>query len=262
MALQQNFAYFLKCLLSNILNFLAFRSIYVSQAAKNYKHICTGTIEAQDKFHKIYHRNTDIIYENAIKNIDEVSKSINTKDALNYEILWCGSVDYRKNLKLFLDSLNGINQELIAHIAGTGPNIKKMKAYYSKNIKKNTCAKVIFHGHISQDKLFMIMKKSHALVFTTMADANTSAIFEAFERGLIPITVNEHGFKSSLSFNNGILIDMNNKYKKIVNDFSLAIKKLSSISNRKAYYENIIKNKENISWKKMLEKHCNIYNKY
>lgn len=262
MAMQQNFVYFLKCLLSNILNFLALRSKYVSLAAKNYRYICTGTIEAHDKFYKVFNRNTDIIYENALKNIDEVNKNINSKDASNYEILWCGSVDYRKNLKLFLDSLNGISQQLTAHIAGTGPNIKKMEAYYNKNIKESTCAKVIFHGHISQDKLFTIMKKSHALIFTTMAEGNTSAIFEAFERGLIPITVNEHGFKSSLSYNNGILINMDNKYKNIVNDFNLAIKKLNNISNRNVYYENIIKNTHNISWKKMLDKHFAVYDEY
>ena len=165
-------------------------------------------------------------------------------------------------MKLFLDSLKEINQQVTAHIAGTGPNIKKMKAYYNKNIKKNTSVKVIFHGHISQDKLFKIMKKSHALVFTTMAEGNTSAIFEAFERGLIPITVNAHGFRSSLSYNNGILIDTNNKYEKIANDFNLAIKKLSNISNRQVYYENLIVNLHNISWKAMLEKHFDVYDKY
>ena len=248
--------------MTNILNFLALRTKYVSQAAKNYKYICTGTLETQNKFYKIFKRNTDIIYENGIKNVDEISKNINSKDISDYSILWCGSIDYRKNLKLFLDSLYGVNQKLIAHITGTGPNIEKMKVYYNENIKENTCAKVIFHGHISQDKLFTIMEKSHALIFTSMAEGNPSTIFEALEKGLIPITANDHGFKSSLSYVNGILIDTKNEYKVIVNDFHLAIERLGNINNRVEFYENIIKNTHNISWERMLEKHFVVYDKY
>ena len=105
MALNQSFTYFLKCILANILNFLAFRMRYVSQAVKHYDYICTGTLEAQEKFSNVYSRKTKIIYENALDNLDEIQQNINSKDKSSYEILWCGSIDYKKNFFFFLDSL-------------------------------------------------------------------------------------------------------------------------------------------------------------
>tara|TARA_A200000113_G_scaffold219456_1_gene228244 strand:- start:15648 stop:16928 length:1281 start_codon:yes stop_codon:yes gene_type:complete len=260
MALNQSFIYFLKCILANILNFLTFRMRYVSQAAKYYDYICTGTTEAQEKFSNVYSRKTKIIYENALNNLDEIQQNINSKDKSSYEILWCGSIDYRKNLRLFLDSLCDISTEsIVAHIAGDGPNFQIMKDYYEEHIKNNTIADVIFHGHISQDKLFKIMQNAHVLVFTTMADANTSAIFEALARGLIPITVDGHGFRSSLSYKNGILVNVNNEYDKISRDFRDAIEKLQDFSSREIYYQNIIQNAYKISWEEMIERHKNIY---
>lgn len=260
LAYAQSFLYFLKCIIWNSANYLFRFDPYVINGAKQYNKIWFGTNDTKNYFEHFFSISGDQISEQSIDNTKNIKSYINNKSNEALKIIWIGRVEYRKNLKLFLDickSIKNPSKKIEVYILGKGPLLYKYKKYWEKD---KSAVYLSFLNHMPRNKLLKLMEECHVVAFTSMAEGNTSVIFEAMEKGLIPIALDSHGFSSSISNNMGIKVNPMDSYKNILQNYSNEILNISKTEILEKYQSNLINYSYKNSWNRTIEKHIEAYN--
>ena len=136
------------------------------------------------------------LQETQIRN-EEVAKE-------TFDILWCGKMDFRKQLDLAIRSVAQCKiSNAVLHVVGDGDNTKYKLLAEQLNVN------VIWYGRQSHDNVQKIMQASDVLMFTSVAEGTPHVVMEALANGLPVIchhacgqgdVVNENvGFRIPLS---------------------------------------------------------------
>jgi glycosyltransferase involved in cell wall biosynthesis len=97
----------------------------------------------------------------------------------------------------------------------------KQKAHGNPNI--------YFHGRVNREELWKQLKRADFLIFPSFHDSSGNAILEALCLG-VPVLAFDLGGPSSIIEHKNMLINPNQSYQEIVNEFILKAKQLKSLS--------------------------------
>lgn len=188
------------------------------------------------------------------------------KEDLNYDkfndpivrLLWVGSVDPRKGILFILDALTKIDKNAPIHldVINSGPIEDKAKAWAEKHGISHF---ISWRGKIDRSEVFGCYHKSHLHLQTSLADANTVVMWEAFTTGVPSLVLDHCGMHDIVSDKSGIKIKAGG-YKQIVNDIAVALNRV--IGDRtllKDMAEQVIVERDEYSWERRREKFEEIY---
>lgn len=221
-AFSQSFYIGVKCAVWNLLNWLYSFDPKLSRAALGYDSLVYGTPEAQKRFKTRFNRGGIILPEQGIDG--EVSSP--ARNCQSMRVIWVGSLDYRKNISLFLRVVGRLNLDNIhISIVGSGPHESLINGRYKGLLDD---AKIDYIGAIPRADLLKLFSETDCIVFTTLAEGNTSVLFEALKYGVIPVAPDTHGFSNTVRVVGGELIDMAKPVAAVEQDYASAITKLQS----------------------------------
>lgn len=188
------------------------------------------------------------------------------KEELNYakfdnpivRLLWVGSVDPRKGILFILDALTKIDKNAPVHldVINSGPIEAKAKAWADKHGVSHF---ISWKGKIDRSEVFGCYHKSHLHIQTSLADANTVVMWEAFATGVPSLVLDHCGMHDIVSDKSGIKIKAGG-YNQIVNDIADALNRV--IEDRtllKDMAECVIAERDEFSWERRREKFEEIY---
>ena len=241
------------------------------------KRITNFWVQHTDRHLKEAMRNSDVLigatseYVNAIKDI--VGKKhhclvrylpescMERKEDLNYEkfkdpvvrLLWVGSVDPRKGVLPILDALTKLKKDAPIHldVINSGPIEDKAKAWAEK---RGISHFISWRGKIDRSEVLGCYHKSHLHIQTSLADANTVVMWEAFTTGVPSLVLDHCGMHDIVSDKSGIKIKAGS-YNQIVKDITQSLNYV--MENRdvlKDMAENVILERDNYSWESRKEK--------
>ena len=213
----------LRCIAWNVFNWASTLDPSLSQAARRFNSLIYGTPEAKMRFEAKFNRHGIVVPEQGI----DGAVSVQAKEQERVKIIWVGSLDYRKNISLFLKIIERLDLNRIqVTIAGSGPDEWLITEKYKHLVAQ---PHINFVGAIPRDKLLSMFPGTDSIVFTTLAEGNTSVLFEALKYGVIPIAPDTHGFSNTVRAVGGELINMSQSPPAVQSDFVHAIEKLESI---------------------------------
>ena len=188
------------------------------------------------------------------------------KEDLNYEkfkdpivrLLWVGSVDPRKGILFILDALTKIDKNMPLHldVINSGPIEEKAKRWAEEHGISHF---VSWRGKIDRSEVIGCYHKSHLHIQTSLADANTVVMWEAFTAGVPSLVLDHCGMHDIVSEKSGIKIKAGS-YNQIVKDIAMALNGI--VQNRsilKEMAENVMIERDEYSWEKRKEKFEELY---
>jgi glycosyltransferase involved in cell wall biosynthesis len=204
--INRNLVMGLKALLRNAVNTLQFRfSKRLRQALRRCDLLLVATSEMKQLLKTIHGVDAITLPENAITG-EMLSQqrivSLSTEETLN--IIWVGTIDERKSLDILLSALARIgSKNWHLDVVGKGPLQSKLQALARK------CAisdRVTWVGHLPREEVEKHYRKAHVHVITSMAEANTTVIWEAMSFGVPTITLDHCGMHDTVCDTCGIKI--------------------------------------------------------
>jgi glycosyltransferase involved in cell wall biosynthesis len=219
----------------NLANYVYSHDLNIKRAANGYDRFIFGTPETRDRFARRFGVSGVLLPEqgivsdvtsNAISNerLNGSQSYINRSEDASLHVIWVGTIEFRKNLKLLLEVIRNLQSErFIFHIVGDGPQSFDLFKEYKDVFEMPT---VFQYKRLPRADLLSLMRRTDVIVFTTLAEGNTSVLFEALEGSIVPIGPNINGFSNTLGEGGGILIDYNQSYRDIVEAYSIALKSL------------------------------------
>ena len=101
----------------------------------------------------------------------------NTKES--FDILWCGKMDFRKQLDLAIRSIARSKiPNAVLHVVGDGDNT------HYKQLAGRLNVHVVWYGRKSHDEVQTMMRSSDVLLFTSVAEGTPHVVMEALANGL------------------------------------------------------------------------------
>ncbi|GAA4333135.1 hypothetical protein GCM10023149_39700 [Mucilaginibacter gynuensis] len=176
----------------------------------------------------------------------------------NVELVWSGSHIERKNLELCLDALAKVKAtNWVLNVLGSGPLTEKLKL---KSSQLNIADRIKWHGHLKREEAINVMAQSHLHIITSIAEDNTTVIFEAMSFNVPTLALNHCGMRDVICDSCGIRIDIDDR-DMMVNNLAVALNGLLTNPQR---LEILAKNTgicaDSHSWDKRLVRLENMYN--
>jgi glycosyltransferase involved in cell wall biosynthesis len=179
-------------------------------ALKVYKVICISSDVATYTSSYIPIQNKVVIIPNPI-NIPQGKRL--TRPSKN-EFIFIGRLVKQKDpvlaLKSFHHFLENYDSNSILHIVGNGDLEKQLK---NLSYKLNISKRCIFHGFLSNQDVYTILRQTTALISTSNIEGFAMVRFEALVNGNCLITTNTAGTEQYLkiAFNSGVFVASPNK---------------------------------------------------
>lgn len=146
-----------------------------------------------------------------------------------FSIATCCNLNSIKRIELVSEVLKNVDQKMKWHLIGDGPEMNKIKKANSilpENIE------VIYHGSMSQDKLFEFYRATHlnALLSVSYSEGLPVTMMEAISFGIPLISTNVGGCNEICNTQTGVLIERDfdpKEVAKILEEFKKSAKNTS-----------------------------------
>ena len=181
-----------------------------------------------DRTKNLLPRNKIVYIETSFENINIEPKIRNIS---NGNLLYIGTIEYRKGLHLLLDSLFLLKQEKEHFTCNIVGNIVD-ENYYKELVKKIDLYKlekqVIFHGRVSKEKMHYFLSNTYLFVFPSLLEGYGRVIIEAMSYSIPVVAFNNSAMPYTIKDGyNGFLAKNQNpesfkrSIKKIINNSQL-----------------------------------------
>lgn len=139
------------------------------------------------------------------------------------DVIWVGKVKGSKALRLALDAVNlcDYKSKIRLHVVGDGPLLEREKHYAMKLGLNN----VLFYGKVENTRTKTLICASDVMLITSLLEATTTVVFEAFERGVPVVCHDAFGLSEVVDKYSGVKIPLRNPSDSIVG-FSQTLDKL------------------------------------
>ena len=133
-------------------------------------------------------------------------------------MVWIGTIDHRKALKILIEAISKIDsdREFKLRIIGDGHLKEEMRLL---SIALGVHHYIDWLGKIPRDKVMQCMKDSHLHVLTSLSEANTSVLLEAFSAGIPTLTIDHCGMSDLVNDGNGFKVPVDS-YASVVESFA------------------------------------------
>lgn len=209
----------------NVANIIQFHTKHrLKLALKATDVLLTATSENQRKFKKVYHKDSIYFPENCITGeitLDE-SKFDNPS---KYNIIVIGTLDSRKSIGIFLESLLQVYNRDMLHvdIVGDGPLRDNLQRF----AKENGLDKLItWYGQLPRVKAVKVFNSAHLHVITSVSEGNPTTIWEAMSYGVPTMSFDHCGMHDTICDRCGIRVPIAKRYEDCVADIARNIDEL------------------------------------
>jgi glycosyltransferase involved in cell wall biosynthesis len=210
----------LKVVLKNIINdYQRKHQPRVVAAIKRADALIAATKGAYDLILDYHHKDVVLINETGCYYNPEIEDTNHS----DFNILWVGKFDFRKQLGLALKIISQLPDDVKVklHIAGTG-NEKVMAQYKQLATELNIADNVIWHGQVSHEEVQTLMRQSKLLILTSILEGTPHVVLESLQNDLPIICFDTCGQADVVDETIGIKIPLSNPIWS-VKDFSEAI---------------------------------------
>lgn len=191
----------------------------VHLAARQATYVISASSNSQQAIRKYFHIESPLLNETGCYIQDHPIIDKSKKE--DFDILWVGKLDFRKQLNIALCSIaRAQNRHFKLHIVGGGNN-----SFYQMLAKKLGIEKqCIWHGSISHKQVQKFMQKSDIFFFTSIAEGTPHVVLEAIGNNLPVLCFNTCGQGDCVNENIGIKIELSNpeqsiqEFSSILND--------------------------------------------
>lgn len=242
--------YFAEAIIRNLSVSLQAFSPYIKNAAKGFDRLSFATIENADYFFKNYQRTGPVVSDQGLFEVSE-SEHIEGSNA-TVNVTWAGSLTPRKNVDALIDVIKQSRANVKFNILGGGPRETEIRALAMQFPNVNYC------GFLSRSDVMQVLNESHAILLTSLSEANTAILFEAIENNCIPIVPRTNGFVSVLNDEVGYLIDQSD-YQSAVLQTVDALHALTDINIRRAMRDKLQCHKRTLTWVALSAAHMSQY---
>lgn len=190
----------------------------------------------------------------------EIPLSVRKYDK-EFNILWVGKFDYRKQLELAIRTVYLLEEAypfIKLNIVGDKDN-----ATYSRLLdlcsKLNIKHSIVWHGKIPNKEVHQLMQESDVFLFTSIDEGTPHVILEAIQNNLPIVCFDTCGQGDVVNDSVGIKIPLSNS-KQSPSDFARAISSL--INDRKRLHQmrqNCLQRQKEMSWDAKMQKVVSIY---
>lgn len=258
LAFRSSFRYGAVSVIRNFSTFMAARSAYVTSAVKGFNKLSFATVTNRNNF-ALLHKVTGPVLSDQATVASARHKDIATKrHELPLRVIWCGSIDARKNIRLLVDvatTLQASQTPILITVIGSGP----LRAAAIKRTKELRLANIRFTGQIPRQEVKQHFKDAHILCFTSLSEANTSTFFEALEADCVPIALDLDGFSSNITTAIGYKINTKLGWSGIVKEYAQRLHLLASDPAQLAQHvEAIRREASQFNWETLAGKHYEV----
>lgn len=247
--------------LKNVLTYMQLRFSYrVKAAILNSSIVVSASSDSVQTVKKFFGVDSVLINETGCS-VREVLPKKKTKNSNTLHLLWIGKFEFRKQLKLALQTLSTLGErDIVLHIVGGDDNLTEV--YQSIAAELKISEKCIWHGKVSHTKVQELMQSSDLLFFTSVAEGTPHVVLEAISNQLPVLCFDVCGQGDSVDETVGIKINLSNPSQSIT-DFSNRIEYL--------YHErdiltqlsdNCIFRQHELSWDNKAKRMVELYEKY
>ena len=170
---------------------------------------------------------------------------VDKTDKETFDVLWAGTMDFRKQLALALQTVaKSENNKLRLHIMGGGD----AESYQSLAKSYGIADKCIWHGAVSHDEVQDIMQKSDVFLFTSLAEGTPHVVLEAISNNLPVVCFDTCGQGDAVNDKVGRKIPLSSPCQS-VSDFAKLLNELEdNRSLLKQLSENCKERQQELSW--------------
>lgn len=163
----------------------------------------------------------------------------------DFDILWVGKMDFRKQLGLALETVAALSQANVKlHVVGGG----NAEMYKKQAMRLGIRESVLWHGAVSHSEVQAMMRKCDVMLFTSVAEGTPHVVLEALANGLPVVCHDTCGQGDSVNDKVGIKVPLSNPQQS-VKDFAAAISALYDDREMlKVMSENCYARAEDLSW--------------
>lgn len=248
--------YGLTSLVRNINTFISARSPYVRSAIKGFQQLSFATATNKRNFEALYCIKGPVLSDQATALHEAV---LHDKPAVPpLRIVWCGSVDARKNIRLLLDiaaRLQLMAAPIKITVIGTGGQLEAA----IEDARARQLGNICFTRQLPRQEVQEQFREAHVLSFTSLSEANTSTFFEALEAGCIPVALDLDGFSSNITDDIGVKVDTAAGWDAIVDAYVTGLTELAIDPDRRARHISAIRRDVGrFSWTTLAANHAAI----
>ncbi len=248
-------------LLRNVSTYLSARSGAVRAAVRGFTQLSFATETNRRNFEALYGVSGPVLSDQAtVSKVDgdRVSSGPDKPVTPPLRVVWCGSVDARKNIRLLLDiahRLSTMNSPVQFTTIGAGPLLSDAMRH-TRDLKN-----IHFTGQIPRAQVQQHFKQAHVLCFTSLSEANTSTFFEALAADCIPVALDLDGFSSNINDDIGCKVSPNQGWPNIVQSYAQTLHGLATDATQQLRYVDAIhRAATRFSWKGLADKHADVLN--
>lgn len=252
--------YFIIALLRNCSTFIASRAPALRRAVRGFGRISFATRTNRDYFASLFGVDGPVLSDQAIENRgNELSlDSKASREGPGFTVVWCGSVDGRKNIYLLVDIATELRRRgSAAHlrVIGDGPLLAQAR----RECRSRGLDNVQFEGRIAREQVREAMVAAQLVCFTSLSEANTSTLFEALEALCVPLALDLDGFSSNISPDYGVLVSPRQPISQIVSDYADAISRLEADPGRMAIMRaELARAMPSLNWESLCGRHLDV----
>lgn len=175
-------------------------------------------------------------------------------DKESFDILWCGKLDFRKQLDLAIRAVAKSKiTNAVLHVVGDGDNTRY------KQLAEQLTIHVVWHGRQPHDEVQRMMRKSDVLLFTSVAEGTPHVVMEALANGLPVICHKTCGQGDVVTEDVGVAIPLSTSEQSI-NEFAHALVSYNVQTNsRDKIKQNCIRMSHKLSWPNKAKQMSAIY---
>lgn len=230
LAIRSSFRYFLTSLVRNASTYLTSRSNSLMRAVRGFSRTSFATNTNRENFRARFGVDGPVLSDQAIERCG--ADAISMADKAGFSggdpvVLWCGSVDGRKNIALMLEvasQLQVTGSRFRVRIIGDGP----MLDWARRRAESLGLERVSFDGKVSRERVREAMEQATAICFTSLSEANTSTLFEAIEALCVPLALDLDGFSTNISDDMGFLVSTSQSYVGIIGTYVERVRRLEA----------------------------------
>lgn len=230
------------------------RSTRVHQAVKRASVVISASSNSQKSFKKYFHIDSPLLNETGCYVQSHPLMDKTQKE--RFDVLWVGKMDFRKQLRLAIQSVaEAANSKVKLHIVGGGNSIPYQHLAQRLKIDQQC----IWHGSISHDEVQEIMQDSDLFFFTSVAEGTPHVVLEAIGNNLPVLCFNTCGQGDAVNEKVGYKIELTNP-RQSVHDFANALNHFEK--NRdllKEYSRNCKERQQELSWDNKAKQMVKLY---
>lgn len=204
-------------------------SLSVRHAMRRSDNVLAASTSFADAIRRNYGLEACVIPENGIIDIAS-AEFLTSRDFTSdpFNMLWIGTIDYRKNLKVMLDALLLLpfpKDRWNLTVIGNGPLKAEMQTYAEQ---KGIADRIRWTGNIPRNEVLQYFRDAHCHVISSSREGNPTTIWEAMSHGVPTITFDHCGMHDTICDSCGIRVPIPREYSQLTQGLAAAIDKLYS----------------------------------